>query len=360
MRQVFEGPFQHVDGFAFATAVRAEAFPISDGVGDPMASWLILSEDGVDLGPAHTAHQLIARDGGGAFSHWNGQLWFSASDNSDPNTNGRRYEAAWNPERYFETRARHALTIVNSWASHLPDGLEAFRNQSVLEIGPGRDMGTVHIIAALGARHVWAIDRFKGAWEANWHDRFLRVLKRVLVGWNPAVDTTAIDHAMAASSLECERITFIGEPFELAGANLRASADLTVSHSVFEHFYSVEDAAVALAAATRPGGRGVHHVDFRDHRNFGTPLEFLLIEDEVYQEPAMNDEYGRGNRIRSQEMQTILEGAGFESVGFVPDQMADPAYLGSVVRRLAKASSRYANADEESLRTLSGAFVLKR
>lgn len=67
---------------------------LADGDG-PYASsrspaWL--HEDGVPLGPAHALHAAIRDTGGGLFSHWQDTLYFSTSDGSDPNTNGRRYE----------------------------------------------------------------------------------------------------------------------------------------------------------------------------------------------------------------------------------------------------------------------------
>lgn len=57
------------------------------------ASRLELLEDGAPLGPAHAAHQQIRDLGAGRYSHWDGHLYFSSSDGSDPNTNGRRYLA---------------------------------------------------------------------------------------------------------------------------------------------------------------------------------------------------------------------------------------------------------------------------
>jgi hypothetical protein len=55
-------------------------------------SRLRLFEDGVPLGPAHTLHATIAREGHGRYSHWQGGLVLSSSDGSDPRSNGRRYE----------------------------------------------------------------------------------------------------------------------------------------------------------------------------------------------------------------------------------------------------------------------------
>jgi hypothetical protein len=56
-------------------------------------SQLVLFEDGKPLGPARSLHAHIREQGGGRYSHWTRTaLYMSASDNSDPRTNGRTYE----------------------------------------------------------------------------------------------------------------------------------------------------------------------------------------------------------------------------------------------------------------------------
>src|SRR5262245_55159209 len=50
-----------------------------------------LTEDGRPLGPGGALHEDIRQMGQGRYSHWGGALYFSTSDNSDPNTNGRKY-----------------------------------------------------------------------------------------------------------------------------------------------------------------------------------------------------------------------------------------------------------------------------
>jgi pectate lyase len=54
-------------------------------------SILRLFENGVELGPAHSVHDDIRNLGKGRFSHWGTTVIFSASDNTDPRTNGRSY-----------------------------------------------------------------------------------------------------------------------------------------------------------------------------------------------------------------------------------------------------------------------------
>jgi len=51
-------------------------------------------EDGKPLPRPHSSHETIRREGRGTFSHWGTVVYFSASDSSDPRTNGRVYIAA--------------------------------------------------------------------------------------------------------------------------------------------------------------------------------------------------------------------------------------------------------------------------
>ncbi|MBZ0252827.1 MAG: tetratricopeptide repeat protein, partial [Candidatus Methylomirabilis sp.] len=85
-----DAEFGHASGYAFMMAVPQDL--VSDG-GDRGndASRLALYENGERLGPAHQGHDHIAERGRGRYSHFEGALFFSTSDNSDPNLNGRRY-----------------------------------------------------------------------------------------------------------------------------------------------------------------------------------------------------------------------------------------------------------------------------
>ncbi|MCP5143943.1 MAG: class I SAM-dependent methyltransferase [Gammaproteobacteria bacterium] len=74
-----------------------ESYCPADTLDAPTRSRLCVFEDGLPLGPAHSMHADIRESGSGRFSHWDGGatglscLFFSSSDNSNPNTNGRRY-----------------------------------------------------------------------------------------------------------------------------------------------------------------------------------------------------------------------------------------------------------------------------
>lgn len=82
--------FSPVGGVGFK--IDSLEYP-GDTPDDPHRSTVLLLEDGVPLGPAHTDHDEIRQKGGGRYSHWHTQLYFSTTDNSDPRQNGRAYHA---------------------------------------------------------------------------------------------------------------------------------------------------------------------------------------------------------------------------------------------------------------------------
>lgn len=83
-----------------AAAIKREPFGLPPDVGDredvegDARSQVVIYEDGTRLGPAHSTFAEIRDLGMGRFACWQHQgIAFSASDNSDPSTNGRRYWA---------------------------------------------------------------------------------------------------------------------------------------------------------------------------------------------------------------------------------------------------------------------------
>jgi SAM-dependent methyltransferase len=83
-------PFAAAGGHAFVADIP-EYESSADDLSDPRRSRLMLFEAGAPVGFAHQTHADIIAHGAGRYSHWRRQLMFSATDNSDPNSNGRKY-----------------------------------------------------------------------------------------------------------------------------------------------------------------------------------------------------------------------------------------------------------------------------
>jgi hypothetical protein len=85
------GPFEKFGEFGwFVKASQLQE--LSDSTQKPKASPLRLYEDGKMLTLSHCPHDAISRLGSGRYSHWGDTIYFSATDNSNPNSNGRRYD----------------------------------------------------------------------------------------------------------------------------------------------------------------------------------------------------------------------------------------------------------------------------
>lgn len=86
-------PWPHFDP---RTKAYVFDLPEYDQLADSGDNWsrspMIVYENDKPLGPAHSGHESIVKDGHGRYSHWKSLgLIFSTSDNSDPNSNGNRY-----------------------------------------------------------------------------------------------------------------------------------------------------------------------------------------------------------------------------------------------------------------------------
>ncbi len=88
--QVLPGPFA-AEGPRGWTAPLPQLTDRADDAGAPRRSPLLLLEDDRLLGPAHADHGELRHKGAGRYSHWLTHLYFSTSDGSDPNRNGRAY-----------------------------------------------------------------------------------------------------------------------------------------------------------------------------------------------------------------------------------------------------------------------------
>ena len=63
----------------------------SDSMKNNYISKMVIYENGNPLGPPHSQHIDIREKGMGKYSNWGSSIYFSTSDNSNPNTNNRKY-----------------------------------------------------------------------------------------------------------------------------------------------------------------------------------------------------------------------------------------------------------------------------
>lgn len=84
-------PFRHIRGTCWEATLPDDMCGTCNTGEHPYRSTLVLKENATPLKLPYASGLNIVYSGGGAYNHWN-TLRFSTSDNTDPNTNGRKYE----------------------------------------------------------------------------------------------------------------------------------------------------------------------------------------------------------------------------------------------------------------------------
>jgi hypothetical protein len=111
-----------------------------------------------------------------------------------------------------------------------------------------------------------------------------------------------------------------------------------------------------LGRITKTGGIGFHQIDFRDHRNFERPLDYLTIADEDFSQLLAKSELVLWQPWRYTQFQSVFEENGFD-VSFTPNMFASENYLNEIYPHVRE---KFKSMSVEALRVLGGRFVLRK
>jgi SAM-dependent methyltransferase len=254
----------------------------------------------------------------------------------------------------------YIIKIARFYLNMLPDDPEFLKGRAVLEIGPGINLGVSLILACRGA-DMMVVDRFLVEFQDHYHFPLYERLKVKLAVEMPDLDLSPVDLCLQNRCHVPEALRSFRTPLEDLRGLPENSVDVVFSNAVFEHFYSPARAFKALARVCRIDGLGFHQVDFRDHRDFSKPLEYLLPGKKDFR-LLFESRHGEcGNRLRPHETHPLLEQAGFEIIRFEPNIFAEADYLAEFMPRLRTAAdSPYRESGQECLSTLSGRYSVRR
>jgi Methyltransferase domain len=316
-------PFHAGEGKAYTATLNA--LPATDAL-------VLLLEDDKPLGPGGTELRAIRDLGAGRFSLWNGVLHFSASDSTDCNDNGRDYQLiVLNRELFREQIVGHfeqddeaVLRLVAGNARHNNRFFANFfqyyetiigylsRNnirvpKVILEIGSGARPYTGLRFLFEGTERYLANDLYEV--QSTFSPIFIDALRSACLAINPVL-WLRFDkifkrdgEVYRASGLE----PVGGRSFDAIDDEAEAF-EFIHSTSVLEHVQEPERIIRKMADLLRSGAHMWHSIDFRDHRDFNTPLAFLEMTEEEYQPIATE------NRLRPSDWIDLLNRYGFDII----------------------------------------------
>ena len=228
----------------------------------------------------------------------------------------------------------------------------------ILEIGPGVAFGTAAYLRAAGA-HVTVADRWLSRWSDPYHGPIYSGIADRLAG-REGLDVSPLRRMVEAKGYVEGTITCVLEPSEALRSLADGAFDAVISNAVLEHIESPEKAFPELFRVTRPGGVGMHQVDYRDHRDFERPLDHLVMKQDAFDRENRRYHLEYGSRLRQPDYARLLTEAGFSIEQYHVSETADSAYLETIIRRLAMSGRANPAWTREALSDLGGLFLLKR
>ena len=103
---------------------------------------------------------------------------------------------------------------------------------------------------------------------------------------------------------------------------------------------------------------GSHQIDFRDHRDFSRPLEYLKLEELEFLHMFESVHGECGNRLRANQWVDLFSRYFLNGISFSPNMFAEEDYLKSLILELNTNSlSNYSHFQSEILRVISGKIL---
>ncbi|HVY88306.1 MAG TPA: methyltransferase domain-containing protein [Hyphomonadaceae bacterium] len=253
----------------------------------------------------------------------------------------------------------YAITNGSLYRDRLKDMGIDIAGARILEVGPGIAFGGMAWLRAAGAE-VAVTDRWLAAWSDPFHGPVYSALADKLDGVS-GFDVAPLRQMVADKGYSESTIRCIYSAAEDLSAIGDGAFDAVVSNAVLEHIKDEHKSFAELFRITRPGGVGLHQVDFRDHRNFDRPLEHLLLPKEKFE--AINDAVHAefGSQRRQPDYAAALTGAGFVIEHYERNDQVSASYVEDLLRRLKESGRPIPPAwTAEALADVGGLFRLRR
>jgi SAM-dependent methyltransferase len=158
---------------------------------------------------------------------------------------------------------RH-LAAITGWATGL----------SILELGPGIDLGAQILLAEMG-NEVTVAEPYLVPWNPPFHPPAYPSLA-TMVGGSPALEQGAESGDVGG------HLVRIAESAENLSSLKDEQFDIVISTAVLEHVRDIGKVCAELKRVTKRCGYNSHQIDLRYHRSFDRPLDHFLMSDEEW------------------------------------------------------------------------------
>ncbi|MFA5995841.1 MAG: methyltransferase domain-containing protein [Patescibacteria group bacterium] len=232
------------------------------------------------------------------------------------------------PRDFPSTAINQAITydvsVVNNWLNTLTEyaGVGVV-NKTVLELGPGADLGVALILLSKGSKKYSAVDvnNLNKNVPAIFYEKLLAQLGKP---------------ELSSALQNKNKINYIWDSnFNLAQLS-STDCDIVVSQAAFEHFTNPEQALTHLSRVVKSGAMLIAEIDLQTHTRWlrtQDPLNIYRYSETVYKWGYFS---GLPNRVRPLAYEKVLEQNGWTNIRVIPKNTTNQAELQRYQALLAK------------------------
>lgn len=237
--------------------------------------------------------------------------------------------------KHIERAVEYDLSVFTHWMEYLREyggNEEGIQGKTVLELGPGPDLGVGLFALARGARRYVAVDAHNllGRTPPAFYDA---LLKRI--GPQAAGEGSLREELEEALDGRGERLRYVcRDDFDVAAAGCDG-VDLFLSQAAFEHLDDPDRTVGQLGSVAAPGAVFCALIDLATHTRWlrsGDPLNIYRFGDGVYNALRFR---GSPNRVRPGEYCRSLRRHGWKDIRVMVLSRAGSRYFQTVLPHLA-------------------------
>jgi SAM-dependent methyltransferase len=231
-------------------------------------------------------------------------------------------------------------------------------NKTILEVGPGDNLGVALKLISLGAQKVICLDRFRCQRDETKVQAVYRELIERMTPEERGRCLEALLPTQEGYSFRSDRIEYVPDTeversLETLGEEI---ADIIVSNAVLEHVYDLEETFRNLGLLLRPGGYMYHGVDLRCHNRFESKSELYFLTIPQWLWNLMGSNLGAPNRKRIGSYKHLFEKF---NLTLISEEVTIEADAEEIERIYDHLDREFEGVSKEELKPLAVGFVLQ-
>lgn len=238
----------------------------------------------------------------------------------------------------FEKCSAYDIAVVTKWTKHLArytgeSQSNPFHNKTILELGPGSDLGVGLYLLSKSAKEYHAVDVYNlvETTPAEFYSFFFTHLAA-----KENIELSAqMDELRKTKDGNSQRLNYHWSPdFNIAKALGNRRVDLILSNAAFEHFDNIERTIKDFTAISEPGTILIASVDLQTHSRWIREKD----PNNIYRYPnwlfGLLSFKGTPNRVRPHRYKEALERNGWGNVCIEPETTLDQSRVNSIHKHL--------------------------